>query len=144
MPSVALNDIDHMRESVFFDQRVTPAPTAKKRAVNRRNAILVIVAFFAILIPLVTSAVRIANDRARESEVRQITRTGPTASGGRWSRCPVPPAAPTSAIGSPPIPPTASYAESLRAGGIDPDTVVVEFIPRTVVQVGSDEGLVPD
>ena len=57
MPSVALNDIDHMRESVFFDQMVTPAPTAKKRAVNRRNAILVIVAFFAlILIPLVTSA----------------------------------------------------------------------------------------
>ena len=46
-------------------QMVTPAPTAKKRAVNRRNAILVIVAFFAmILIPLISSAVRIANDQS--------------------------------------------------------------------------------
>jgi hypothetical protein len=48
-------------------------------------------------------------------------------------------------IGSPPIPDTESYAEALEAGGIDPDKVTVEFIPRTVVQVGSDGGgLVPD
>jgi hypothetical protein len=48
-------------------------------------------------------------------------------------------------LGSPPIPPTASYADALEADGIDPTTVIVEFVPRTVVQVGSDdEGLVPD
>ena len=127
-------------------QMVTPAPTAKKRAVNRRNAILVIVAFFAlILIPLATSAVRIANDRARESEVRQITQDWADSVG--WEVVQVSSTtsgADVRVIGSPPIPSTASYAESLRAGGIDPDTVVVEFIPRTVVQVGSDEGLVPD
>ena len=126
-------------------QMVTPAPTAKKRAVNRRNAILVIVAFFAlILIPLVTSAVRIANDRARESEVRQITQDWADSVG--WEVLQVSTTtsgADVRVIGSPPIPPTASYAEALRTGGIDPDTVVVEFIPRTIVQVGSDEGLVP-
>jgi len=48
-------------------------------------------------------------------------------------------------IGSPPIPETASYRDALVAGGIDPDGVVVEFIPRTVVALGDNfVGLVPD
>ncbi len=128
-------------------QMVTPAATAEKRAVNRRNAIFVIVAFFAvILIPLVGSAVQIATDRTRESEVRTITDEWAASVG--WEVVEV--SNTTSGtdvrvIGSPPIPSTSSYAESLQAGGIDPNTVVVEFIPRTLVQVGSaDEGLVPD
>jgi len=56
-------------------QMVTPAATAEKRAVDRRSAVLVIVAFFAvILVPLGGSTVQIATDRARESDVRAITR----------------------------------------------------------------------
>ena len=48
-------------------------------------------------------------------------------------------------IGSPPIPETASYRDALVAGEIDPDGVVVEFIPRTVVALGDNfVGLVPD
>ena len=128
-------------------QMVTPAATPEKRAVNRRNAILVILAFFAvILIPLVGSAVRIASDRAREAEVRQITEDWAASVG--WEVLGVSRTATevdVTVIGSPPIPSTMTYADALRVGGIDPDTVVVEFIPRAVVQVGSDgEGLVPD
>jgi uncharacterized hydrophobic protein (TIGR00271 family) len=123
---------------------VTPASTPEKRAVNRRNAILVIVAFFAIiLIPLTSSAVRIANDSTRESEVRSITQDWADSVG--WEVLQVSTsttATDVRVIGSPPIPQTETYAAALRAGGIDPDTVVVEFIPRTVVQVGST--LLPD
>ncbi len=128
-------------------QMVTPAPTAERRAVNRRNAILVIVAFFAvILIPLVSSARRLANDNRRQSEVRQITQEWADSVG--WEVVQVTTTGTdidVVLLGSPPIPPTASYADALEADGIDPSTVIVEFIPRTAVQVGSDdEGLVPD
>jgi uncharacterized hydrophobic protein (TIGR00271 family) len=128
-------------------QMVTPASTPEKRAINRRNAVLVIVAFFAvILVPLISSARRIADDNRRQSDVRAITQEWADSVG--WEVLQV---ATTGTdidvvlIGSPPIPETASYAEALNADGIDPETVIVEFIPRTVVQVGSeDQGLVPD
>jgi len=47
-------------------QMVPPAATAEKPAVDRRNAVLVIVAFFAVILtPLGGSTVQIATDRAR-------------------------------------------------------------------------------
>ncbi len=127
---------------------VTPAATPEKRAVNRRNAILVIAVFFAIiLVPLVGSTVQIANDTARESEVRQLTQDWADSVG--WELVEVSTTASGAVdvrvIGSPPIPETGSYATALETGGIDPDDVVVEFIPRTVVRIGNrGEGLVPD
>jgi len=55
-------------------QMVPPAATAEKPAVDRRNAVLVIVAFFAVILtPLGGSTVQIATDSARESDVRAIT-----------------------------------------------------------------------
>ena len=128
-------------------QMVTPAATAEKRAVNRRNAVLVIVAFFAvILVPLVGSTVQIGTDRARESDVRAITQAW--ADSVEWEVIEVSTTADSvnvRVIGSPPIPETASYRDALVAGEIDPDGVVVEFIPRTVVALGDNfVGLVPD
>lgn len=128
-------------------QMATPARTAEKRAVNRRNAILMIGAFFTvILIPLVGSTVQIASDRARESEVRRITQEWADSVG--WEVIDVNPSNKSidvRVIGSPPIPETDSYAAALTAGGVDPDGVVVEFIPRTVVALGSARAdLVPD
>ncbi len=129
-------------------QMVKPAATAEKRAVNRRNAILLIVAFFAvILVPLVGSTVRIARDSARERDVRQITEEWADDVG--WEVLEVSTTAYTvdvRVIGSPPIPETESYSDALVAGGIDPVGVVIEFIPRTVVALGDDkvQGLVPN
>jgi uncharacterized hydrophobic protein (TIGR00271 family) len=118
---------------------VTPAATSEKRAVNRRNANFVIVAFFAIiLIPLVSSAVQIANDRAWESDVRRITDEWATSV--EWEVLDVSTTATAvnvRVIGSPPIPETDSYAAALETGGIDPEGVVVEFIPRSVVELGA-------
>ena len=120
---------------------VTPAATPEKRAVNRRNAILVIVAFFAIiLIPLISSAVQIANDRSRESDVRRIT--DDWAASVEWEVLDVSTTATAVSvrvIGSPPIPETDSYAAALEAGGVDPEGVVIEFIPRTVVELGASD-----
>lgn len=128
-------------------QMVTPAATPEKRAVNRRNANLVIVAFFAvILVPLVGSTIQIANDSARESTIRQLTQDWADSVG--WEVLEVATTATAvdvRVIGSPPIPETDSYAAALEAGGVDPDSVVVEFIPRTVVALGGgDGGLLPD
>ena len=128
-------------------QMVTPAATAEKQAVNRRHAVLVIVAFSAvILIPLVGSTVQIATDRAREGDVRAITRAW--ADIVEWKVIEVSTTADSvnvRVIGSPPIPETASYRDALVVGGIDPDGVVVEFIPRTVVALCDNFlGLVPD
>jgi uncharacterized hydrophobic protein (TIGR00271 family) len=122
-------------------QMVTPASTPEKRAVNRRNAILVIVAFFAIiLIPLINSAVQIVNDRSREDEIRQITDEWATSV--EWEVLDVTSSATAvdvRVIGSPPIPETDSFAAALEAGGIDPNGVVVEFIPRAVVELGASD-----
>lgn len=129
-------------------QMVTPASTPQKRAVNRRNAVLVISAFFVVIfVPLVASAIRIAEDASRTAEIRQITEEW--ADGVGWEVLEVSASASrvdVRVIGSPPIPQTTTYAAALAAGGIDPTAVAVEFIPRTIVQVGSDnvEGLVPD
>ena len=100
-----------------------------------------IVAFFAIiLIPLVSSAIQIAADRTREGDVRRITEEW--AASVEWEVLDVSTTATAvdvRVIGSPPIPETDSYAAALEAGGIDPDGVVVEFIPRAVVDLGASD-----
>jgi len=94
----------------------------------------------------VGSTVQIATDRAREGDVRAITQGW--ADSVEWEVIEVSTTADSvnvRVIGSPPIPETASYRDALVVGGIDPDGVVVEFIPRTVVALGDNfVGLVPD
>jgi len=126
---------------------VIPTVTPESETVNRRHAVLVIVAFFAvILVPLVGSAIRIGRDTVRTNEIRGITQEWADAAG--WQVLDVTASATNVAvrvIGSPPIPETDSYAAALEAGGVDPATVAVEFIPRTIVELGPDEpGLLPD
>ena len=125
-------------------QMVPPAKTAEKRAVNRRNAILVIIVFFFVIgIPLTASSLRIAGDAQKEAEVRQITEDWADSVG--WEVMEVTPSTSrvrVRVIGSPPIPETASYAAALEAAGFDTSNVVVEFIPQTVVALGGT--VVPD
>ena len=55
---------------------VAPAETSASRRVNRRNAVLVIVAFFLVIGgTLGTSTVRINDNQRREAEVRSMTQT---------------------------------------------------------------------
>jgi len=119
-------------------QMVPPAATAEKRAVNRRNAVLVILAFFLVIgAPLVMSSVRIAADRAAAGEVRRVTEDWAESVG--WELLDVRPqgtALSVRVIGPPPLPATDSYADALVTAGVDPSDVVIEFIPRSVVNLG--------
>jgi uncharacterized hydrophobic protein (TIGR00271 family) len=125
-------------------QMVPPAASAEKRAVNRRNAILVIVAFFCVIgVPLVLSSMRIADDYAATSELRRITEEWADSVG--WELLDVRTQGTdlsVRVIGTPPIPATESYAQALTGAGVDPADVVIEFIPRAVVDLG--ESVLPD
>jgi uncharacterized hydrophobic protein (TIGR00271 family) len=128
-------------------QMATPSPGSAESSVNRRNALLVIVVFFAVVLaPLVGSARQIRANQEREREVRQITEEWAGDAG--WEVLEVSTTGTNvdvRLIGSPPLPQTDTFAEALRAGGIDPNGVVVEFIPRTVVDLGAGgSGLLPD
>jgi uncharacterized hydrophobic protein (TIGR00271 family) len=123
---------------------VAPAATAAKRQVNRRNAVLVIIAFFLIIGGmLVVSAVRINDNQQREAQVRNITQEWAEEVG--WEVIEVSTTGTNvdvRLIGTPPLPETESYAAALQSVGIDPSDVVVEFVPQTSVNLG--ESQLPD
>ena len=111
------------------------------RRVNRRNAVLVIVAFFLVIGgTLGTSTVRINDNQRREAEVRSMTQQWADEVG--WEVIEVSTTGTDVSvrlIGTPPIPETDTYAEALESVGIDPSGVVVEFIPQTVVNLGESQ-----
>jgi uncharacterized hydrophobic protein (TIGR00271 family) len=125
--------------ALYRVHRMVPeAATAAGRRVNRRNAVLVIVAFFLVIGgALVASTIRINGNQRQEAEVRSITQQWADEVG--WEVIEVSTTGTNVSvrlIGTPPIPDTDSYGESLQSVGIDPSGVVVEFIPQTVVNLG--------
>jgi uncharacterized membrane protein len=121
-----------------------PAETAIGRRVNRRNAVAVIVVFFLVIGgTLVWSSVRIGSDQAEQERVRSVTEEWAQTVG--WEVIEVSTTGTdvtVRVIGTPPIPSTDGYASALEQAGIDPSSVVVDFIPQTVVNVG--ESRLPD
>ena len=117
---------------------VDPAGTPERRAVNRRNAVLLIMAFFVLIgVPLFISSARIAANTTREGDVRRITQEW--AQTVEWQLLDV--TSSNSGInirvaGLPPLPDTNGLATALEAGGIDPSGVTVEFVPQAVVSLG--------
>lgn len=119
----------------------TRVPASAAPAVNRKHAVVAIVAFFVVVgIPLTVSTVQITRGVQRESTVRNVTETwaesvgwsvlSVTASGSRTD---------VVVVGLPPLPDTASLAVALTAAGVDPTGVVLELLPRATVSLG-DEG----
>ncbi len=128
--------------ALYRVHRMVPAAaTAAGRRVNRRNAVLLIAAFFLIIGgTLVASSRRITDNQRQEAEVRGITQQW--ADGVGWEVIEVSTTGTDVSvrlIGTPPIPETDSYADSLKSVGIDPSGVVVEFIPQTVVNLGESQ-----
>lgn len=113
-------------------------PSNGVRAVNRRNAVLVIVGLFVVIgVVLSTSTVSIARDTQRESRVRRIATAW--ASGYDWDVLDVNTVDDEVVVrlaGPPPIPGTDDLETALVAAGIAPEDVVVEFIPKTSVDLG--------
>lgn len=113
-------------------------PSTGVRAVNRRNAVLVIVGLFVVIgVILATSTVSIARDTQRESRVRRIVTTW--AGEYDWDVLDVNTVDDEVVVrlaGPPPIPGTDDLETALEAAGIAPEDVVVEFIPKTSVDLG--------
>jgi uncharacterized hydrophobic protein (TIGR00271 family) len=110
---------------------VTPASTPERRAVNRRNAVLVVAAFVVVIgVPLTSSTLRIAGNTADESRIRAAADTWAAQVGWKVASIDT-----TSTdddivrfIGPSPVPSTASLRTALEEEGADPDNVVAEFV----------------
>jgi uncharacterized hydrophobic protein (TIGR00271 family) len=116
-----------------------PDSTEIAKRINRRNAILVIMAFFLLIGgTLVWSAFQIAADRGRQAEVREVTQQWAGTVGWRVIEVKTTSSDVTVRVaGSPPLPDVKDLANRLTAAGIDPDDVIIDFTPQTVVNVGS-------
>ena len=104
---------------------VVPAvadPATGVRAVNRRNAVLVIIGLFVVIgVILSTSTASIVHDRQRESQVRRITTTW--AEQQDWDVLDVTTVDDEVVVrlaGPPPIPSTEALEAALEAAGISP------------------------
>jgi hypothetical protein len=115
---------------------VPPASTVERERVNRRNAVLVVVAFVAvILVPLVGSTLKIGRDTSRENDVRNTSVAWADSVGWEVLRVQ---SDDTSVIvdfaGPPPIPEVDALAADLRAAGVD-GAVSFNFFPRESISL---------
>ncbi len=121
---------------------VTPPSDPEQRVVNRRNAVLVIVALFVVIgIPLTISTVKISRDTSTEADVRQAATVWARDDG--WTVLGVDSDNTGIVIrlaGPPPLPDTSGLADALEDMGVDPSTVTVEYVPRATVSLAPDEG----
>ena len=119
---------------------VDPSPLAARETVNRRNAVLVVVALFVVIgFPLTVSSLSIGRDTARESRVR----TAASAWGDEigWELLDVITAdsrVTVRMIGPPPLPDPHGLRSHLQAQRVDPSVVIAEFIPKTTVDLADD------
>jgi uncharacterized hydrophobic protein (TIGR00271 family) len=123
--------------ALYRVQRLVSVSTSEARErVNRRNAVLLIVAFVAvILVPLVGSTRKIALDTARENSARRAASAWGDTVG--WEVISVNSSDNGVEIvfaGPPPIPDTAALSDELAAAGIDGD-IEVQFVPRETIQL---------
>lgn len=97
---------------------------------HRRTAIAVIVVFFVVIaVPLTVSTYKITADTGDESEVRDVA--DPWAEANGWSVLRVTSTDDQTVIvigGLPPAPPLAGLTDDLKAAGIDPTNIVVDFV----------------
>ncbi len=120
---------------------VTSSASPERKAINRRNAVLLVVAFVIVIgVPLTSSTIRIANDTADEARLRSAANRWADEVGWKVSGVDT-----TSSetdvvqfIGPAPVPGTASLRVALEAEGADPDNVVAEFVFEEAVALAAD------
>ena len=119
---------------------VADASPARK-AVNRRNAVLVVVAFVIVIgVPLTSSTLRIAQDTADEASIRSAATTWADEVGWKVSDIDTTSSANDVVrfIGPAPVPETASFRAVLEAQGVDPDNIIAEFVFEESIPLGGD------
>ena len=129
--------------AIYRVHRLTIAPTTPERkAMNRRNAVLLVIAFVIVIgVPLTSSTIRIGQDTADEARVRSAANSWATEVGWKVSGVDT-----TSSendvvqfIGPAPVPDTASLRAALAAEGADPDNVIAEFVFEESIALGTGD-----
>ncbi|MCU0260380.1 MAG: DUF389 domain-containing protein [Ilumatobacteraceae bacterium] len=109
--------------------------------VNRRNAVLVVIALFVLVaIPLTGASIRIGGDTLRESRVRSAL-TG-WAEAGDWELVALSTRGgevEVTAIGALPAPDLDDLRARLEAEGVDPADVDLNLVPREQIDLGDPE-----
>ena len=121
---------------------VIPAATPERRAVNRRNAALVIAAFVILIgVPLTSSTIRIGRDTADEARIRSAATAWASSVG--WKVQEIDTTSGNSDvvrfIGPSPVPTVAAFREALEGEGADPDNVVAEFVFEESITLRDDD-----
>jgi uncharacterized hydrophobic protein (TIGR00271 family) len=115
----------------------------ERKAVNRRNAVLVVVAFVVVIgAPLTSSTLRIAQDTVDEASIRSAANAWADKVG--WEVADVDTTTSEDDvvrfIGPAPVPDTGLFREALEAEGADPDNVIAEFVFEESIALGGDNG----
>ncbi len=121
---------------------VRPPVDAEHKAVNRRNAVLVIVALFVLVgVPLTASTVSITQQNTREGRVKSAAEAWAAPVG--WEVVDVSTRQGeviVRAEGPLPIPDTATMRYELVKRGVDPTAVQMDLLPRKTVRFGAPKG----
>jgi uncharacterized hydrophobic protein (TIGR00271 family) len=123
--------------ALYGVHRMTPQiGTAESRALNRRNAVFVIVALVVIVVvPLTTESVSIARQTRTEAKVSTASEGWQKATG--WTLVSVTTNSEKKTVaqfqGPPPYPDTAALRLDLVRGGVTPSDVEVQLVPRVTV-----------
>jgi uncharacterized hydrophobic protein (TIGR00271 family) len=109
--------------------------------VNRRNAVLVVVALFVLVaIPLTGASIRIGTDTLRESRVRAAVNEW--AESGDWDVVALSTQqgeVEVTVIGTPPAPDLDDLRARLEAEGVDPGEVDLNLVPREQIDLGDPQ-----
>jgi uncharacterized hydrophobic protein (TIGR00271 family) len=123
--------------ALYGVHRLVAPASADRRTVNRRNAVLVVIALLlVIVVPLAVTSASITRDTAREAQIRDVAREWATAGG--WELTTVTTEHDGVVVrveGQPPVPEADELTSMLEADGVDPDDIRVEYLPRSVVEL---------
>ncbi len=116
---------------------ITPSPSPEVRAVNRRNAVLLVAAMVVIVgVPLTLTTVSVATETAEESTIHDVGQAWARTVG--WELVGIEEQDDRTVVrfeGPLPVPDTDPLRAALIRRGIDPSSVRVELLPRATIDL---------
>lgn len=125
--------------AIYGVHRLTaPDVPSAIKAVDRRKAIVVIVAMLVLVgVPLTTASMRIARETTRESTVREVAQRWSAETGWQLVRVSLTNGKLTARFEGPlPVPSVDVLREAVAARGVDLDSVRIELVPLATIELG--------
>lgn len=126
--------------AIYGVHRLTaPDVPSAIKAVDRRKAIVVIVAMLVLVgVPLTTASMRIARETTRESTVREVAQRWSAETGWQLVRVSLTNGKLTARFEGPlPVPSVDVLREAVAARGVDLDSVRIELVPLATIELGA-------